>query len=125
MLGLLPTEFYEHYSLFCRAFYILNSNTISPHEPSKLLHCLYYLFGTLYKERYLTLNMHQLLHIADCVKHLGSLHTFSCFDHETCNGTITKMINSNCSVDVQLCYTFCSLQSMCSLAQHKNVQMEY
>ena len=125
MLGLLPDEYYEHYALLCQAIYLLNSDLISSHrlkKANKLLHRFYYSFSSLYNKRYLTLNMHQLLHLADCVKNLGPLFSFSCFDHEHCNGIISKMIHS---IDVQLCSTFSALQSMCALTMNRNVQMDY
>ena len=35
MLGLLPTQYYQHYGLLCHAIYILNSNSISPRSLKK------------------------------------------------------------------------------------------
>ena len=89
MCDLLPKEYYEHFMLLCHAIHVLNSNTISIrnlNKANKLLHRFYYQFAFLYHSRYLTMNMHQLLHLTESVKYLGPLHTFSCFDHEHCNG---------------------------------------
>ena len=127
MCDLLPKEYYEHFMLLCHAIHVLNSNTISIrnlNKANKLLHRFYYQFAFLYHSRYLTMNMHQLLHLTESVKYLGPLHTFSCFDHEHCNGLLTKMIHSSHRVDIQLIYMFSSLQSICSLAQDKHVQTE-
>ena len=76
-------------------------------------------------ERYLTLNMHQLLHITDSVKQLGPLYTFSCFDHEHSNGVLAKMVHSNCGIDKQVSYSFSCLQRMSALAAANDVQIEY
>ena len=113
-----------------RNIYILNSTTISTsdlNKANKLLHRFYYLFASLYSERYLTLNLHQLVHLTHNVRNLGPLHTFSCFDHEDTNGLLVKMVHSTHRVDLQLklTNTFTSLQSICTLAQHRSVQVEY
>ena len=71
MMGLLPTEYFEHFSLLCHGIYILNSTTISTsdlNKANKLLHRFYYLFASLYSERYLTLNLHQLVHLTHNVQ---------------------------------------------------------
>ena len=69
--------------------------------------------------------MHQLLHLSDSVEQLGPLFTFSCFDHESCNGLLVKMVHSNCGIDKQIMYTFSAMQRMCSLAAKSNAQLEY
>ena len=69
--------------------------------------------------------MHQLLHLADSVKYLGPLHTFSCFDHEHSNGLLAKTVHSNCGVDKQIMSMFSYLQGMCRLSSENNVQEEW
>ena len=69
--------------------------------------------------------MHQLLHLADSVKYLGPLHTFSCFDHEHSNGLLTKTVHSNCGVDKQIMSMFSYLHGMCRLSSENNVQEEW
>lgn len=39
-------------------------------------------FAQLYDQCYMTLNLHQLVHLADCVRSLGPLYTTSCFSFE-------------------------------------------
>ena len=128
MFNVLPTEYYEHYMLLSHAIFILNSVSITPRgltKANKLLHRFYYEFPSLYHERYLTLNMHQILHLTETVRNLGPLHTFSCFDHEHANGLLCRMIHSTHRVDLQLTYMFSTFQSMCNLAQNRNFQIEY
>ena len=122
MMSILPSSYYNHYALLCHAIYILNSKL---KKANKLLQQFYHLFPTLYAERYLSCNMHQLLHLSDSVEQLGPLFTFSCFDHESCNGLLGKMVHSNRGIDKQIMYTFSSMQRMCSLAAENNVQVEY
>ena len=130
MSSLLTTEYHNHFAVFCHAIYILNSSSISLcslKRAKKLLRYFYFTFTfpTLYGERYLTLNMHQLLHLTDSVKYLGPLHTFSCFDHEHSNGLLTKTVHSNCGVDKQIMSMFSYLQGMCRLSSENNVQEEW
>lgn len=47
-------------------------------------------FGTLYGDRELVSNVHQLLHLPMCVKLYGPLHCFSAFIFEDLNGIIAK-----------------------------------
>ena len=128
MFGLLPDDYYQHYALLCQAIYTLNSSCITSRDlkfANTLLNQFYYCFPNLYAERYLTFNLHQLLHLTDSVKYLGPLYTFSCFDHEHCNGVLAKMVHSYCGVDKQISYTFSCLQSMCALSAANDVQVEY
>ena len=70
MLSLLPSSYYKHYSLLCQAIHTLNSCSITRSSLEKARNMLkryYSHFSNLYGERYLTCNMHQLLHLADSV----------------------------------------------------------
>ena len=120
MLSILPSEYYHHYGLLCEAIFLLNSSCISEaslKKAKKLLKHFYFKFSALYSERYLSCNLHQLLHLSDTVKDLGPLYTFSCFDHENCNGIISRMVHSNCSVDSQIVSAFSNLQCLSSLSR--------
>ena len=50
----------------------------------------------------MTLNVHQLLHIADGVRDLGPLFTHICFSFEDKNGFILKLIWGTHNIDSQL-----------------------
>lgn len=45
-------------------------------------------FSTLYNNRYMTLNIDQLVHLVDSVRELGPLYTHSCFPYEDNNGFV-------------------------------------
>ena len=67
-------------------------------------------FEFLYDECYMTLNMHQLLHLAVSVRDLGPLYTNSCFSIEDSNGFVLKMIQPTQGIDNQIAtgYIFCA-----------------
>lgn len=118
MWGILHTDYYQHYVLLCEAIYILNSS-VNPRQLkkcSKLLRHFYFKFPTLYSERYLSCNMHQILHLPTVVEDLGPLFTNSCFDHEYSNGKLAKMVHSHSCVDSQILASFGTLQTLSDLA---------
>lgn len=59
-------------------------------------------FKELYGERYLTLNMHQLVHLADCVKYTGPLYVNNCFIFEDLNVFIVTHIHGTQGIDTQI-----------------------
>ena len=112
MYNILPDIYYQHY---VEAVYILNSKSVFPHalkKSCKLLQHFYYKFPAVYSERYLSCNMHHLLHLSDTVKELGPLFTTSCFDHEVTNGKLGKMVHSHASVDSKMLSSFSALQRL-------------
>ncbi|XP_078312805.1 uncharacterized protein LOC144619254 [Crassostrea virginica] len=50
-------------------------------------------YQVLYGERFMTLNVHQLVHLTDCVRHTGPLYVNNCFIFEDLNGYIVKHIH--------------------------------
>lgn len=59
-------------------------------------------FQDLYGLRYCTLNLHQLVHLVDCVKQTGPLFVNNCFIFEDLNGFIVKHIHGTQGIDTQL-----------------------
>ena len=95
LYGLLPDNYLNHYILFVQAIYILFKDSISEtdlKEAEKLLDSFCKSFSVLYKERFCTLNVHQLLHLVDDVRDLGLLYTHSCFMYEDKNGFVLKLM---------------------------------
>lgn len=119
MYMILPDVYYQHYVLLCEAIYILNTKSVQPSDiekSRKLLQHFYFMFPTLYSERYLGCNIHQLLHLPDTVRELGPLFTTSCFDHEDTNGKLAKMVHSHACVGSQILSSFSSLQRLWDLS---------
>ena len=70
----------------------------------------------MYGERYVTINVHQLLHLPLIVKRLGPLWVTSCFHFEDKNGFLLRMIHGTQNIAFQLCSALTACQSLPDLA---------
>ncbi|EDO33188.1 predicted protein [Nematostella vectensis] len=105
LFGLLPENYFQHYFCFVRANFLLLQESISPNDlktAEELLQSFCSNFSRLYEERYMTLNLHQILHLVDNVRDLGPLYTHSCFSFEDKNGFILKLIHGTQFIDSQI-----------------------
>ena len=105
LYGLLPDNYFHHYAIFVHAVYICLKDSISLEELKKAESMLFSFckdFSALYEERFQTLNVHQLLHLADDVRELGPLYTHSCFSFEDKNGFILKLIHGTQFIESQI-----------------------
>ena len=62
-----------------------------------IVHVLVYI-----EKRYMTIKVHQLLHLVDSVRCLGPLWAHSCFPFESLNGRIKRMFHGTCSPHLQV-----------------------
>lgn len=53
-------------------------------------------------ERYVTANVHGLLHLPEMVQNLGPLWAHSCFPFESANGDLLKLFHGSQSVEKQV-----------------------
>lgn len=101
----LDMELYTHFCLLARSIFLLSKEGVTFDElqaaESALLLFVEH-FQILYGERYMTLNVHQLVHLTDCVRHTGPLYVNNCFIFEDLNGYIVKQIHGTQGVDTQL-----------------------
>lgn len=95
--NVLSPDVYAHFLLLHVAITILvNDNHI--HDPSninyadKLLNQFVQEFPNVYGKKYVSQNVHNLLHICECVKAFGSLDKFSAFKFENYMMPIKSMI---------------------------------
>lgn len=82
-------RFLYHYCALLEAIFLLNQSSISAEDivkSERLLNYFVYMFPCLYGERYMTINMHSLLHLPDMVCKIGPLWATSCFPFESANG---------------------------------------
>ena len=82
MQGILPDDHNQHLMLFVCAIYILLKLSISPQDLMKarsLLEHFCLRAPSMYNERFQTFNLHQLLHLTNCVENNGPLWACSCF----------------------------------------------
>lgn len=69
---------------------------------SLLSHDCTFTFFLLAEERYMTLNVHQLLHLPEVVNNLGPLWAHSCFPFESANGDLLKLFHGSRGVEKQV-----------------------
>ena len=83
--GILPSQYWNHYSLLVISIHTLLQQSISDRQ---LLRCEQIIkrfcqqFEFLYGKRYMSANVHLLLHLPDMVRQLGPLWVYSCFYFE-------------------------------------------
>ena len=101
----LDSEYFAHFCLLARSIFTLSKEGITPEELQAADTALLLFvenFNILYGDRYLTLNLHQLLHLTDCVRYTGPLYVNNCFIFEDLNGYIVKHIHGTQGIDTQL-----------------------
>ena len=60
----------------------------------------------------MTANIHLLVHLPDCVKQLGPLWVYSCFQFEGQNGLLKGLINGARQVDKQIISTYSYIRNL-------------
>lgn len=98
-------DFFEHFMRLIAALTILSSDSISDvlMETAKdLLRKFVREFELLYGLQFCTINVHQLLHLSDCVRELGPLWAHTCYEYEDLNGKILSLIHGTTHIDTQV-----------------------
>lgn len=91
--GVLRKKYFEHFQLFSFSMYTLLQEKITKNELMLVdvqLKKFVDEYEILYGETSMTMNVHCLLHVVECVKNLGPLWAHSMFSFESYNGTLTK-----------------------------------
>ena len=113
--GLQKEDYFQHYLLFVNAIFILLQDSIALTDISKaeaLLTHFCCVFAALYGDRYMTCNVHQLLHLPEMVVQMGPLWAYSCFSFENANGNVLNFFNGTQNVDFQIVETVTLLQML-------------
>jgi len=103
--GVLRQDYFEHYLLLVTTITLLNSEKITPfmlNVAENFLNKFAKEFETLYGLNFCSINIHQLLHLPDCVRRLGPLWTFSCFEYENINDQLLKLVHGTNHIDTQI-----------------------
>eukprot|EP00732_Lithocolla_globosa_P001782 Lithocolla_globosa_v1_NODE_972_length_3006_cov_3.496103.p2 type:complete len:208 gc:universal NODE_972_length_3006_cov_3.496103:875-1498(+) len=105
----LKQKFYQHWLFLVGALHLLMSRKISKkkHIDFAEKNINFFVDGvcTLYGLRFMTSNVHELLHFVKCVRFTGSLVGYSCFTFEYENGALTKFITGNNQSFVSVAYS--------------------
>lgn len=102
---LLPPIFLYHYCSFVEGIFLLCQSSISfsdINRSEKLLQYFVFMFSSLYGEKYITINVHSLLHLPQTVRELGPLWSVSCFSFEGANGELLQLFHGTQSIDLQI-----------------------
>ncbi|XP_057323628.1 uncharacterized protein LOC130666535 [Microplitis mediator] len=94
----LPIIYFEHWLLLVKAIFNLVKSMITQaelEEADSLLKMFVSQVEALYGDRQLSYNVHQLLHLALCVKRWGPLQGTSAFAFENHNGYIAKCVHGS------------------------------
>lgn len=70
------------------------------------------LYERIYGLRFMTANVHALLHLAETVIQSGPLYVLSCFPFEDLNGKMTRLVHSKQRAEIQVYESFISLQKL-------------
>ncbi|XP_070522164.1 uncharacterized protein [Cardiocondyla obscurior] len=97
--------YFRHYLLLVNGISLLNSSCITVkniEDAERLLHEFVRECPTLYGIQFCSINVHQILHLPDCVKRLGPLWIYSCFPYEDINGKILKLVHGTTHIESQI-----------------------
>jgi len=112
---ILPTRYYEHFMLLSEAIYILSGTDLTPsdiYEARIKLNEFVGSFQSLYGLANMSFNVHQLLHVANCVCNWGPLWGYSAYTFEDFYGKLLQMFNGTQKVSNQIVQNFQHLQLM-------------
>ncbi|KAK3085488.1 hypothetical protein FSP39_004118 [Pinctada imbricata] len=105
MKDVLHSQYFIHFCLIARSVFLLSKEGVTLQEVSEAESALLLfveMYETLYGRRFMTLNLHQLLHLSDCVRQTGPLYVNNCFIFEDLNGFIIKHIHGTQGIDTQI-----------------------
>ena len=120
LFGILPLEYWDHFSLLSTSIYILLQSSISEEQLQycqKNLNTFCGKFQALYGERYMSANIHLLLHLPDTVRELGPLWVYSCFHFEGLNGMLKGLVRGTQHIDKQLMTSYSYMKHLPTLAE--------
>ena len=115
LIGILPDIYLHHLSLLVEAVFILLQETITMDDLEKARNLLIHFtlnMAPLYGKRYLTSNVHMLLHFTEKVKALGPLWCQSCFYFEDFNGELKNLFHGTQNIEMQIVSSVCVLQKI-------------
>jgi len=103
--GVISEDHRRHFLLFVTAVWYLSKRSISEEEielARRLLHEFVRRYADLYAPVFLTINVHQLLHLPDVVKDIGPLWVTTCFGDEDLNRQILEVVHGTRFTEKQI-----------------------
>ena len=116
--GIMRERYFEHYKLLVHGITLLNLESIDNATieiARRILSEFVSRFENLYGRKYMTCNIHLLLHLPDEVKKVGPLWVLTCFEYENFNGILKSYVHGSNRPQLQICSaitTFLCLSEM-------------
>ena len=120
LCDLLPENQFEHYKLLLFGVSILFKSSISEEDlnlAERALQKFVSQFADIYKTRYMSSNVHLLLHLVDQVRKFGPLPNISAFPFEDMNGQLKNLVHGSTSPELQISSSISFLLSMVTFKQ--------
>lgn len=103
--NIMSTSYFEHLKLFIYGITLLSSSSVSREmieTARRVLTEFVIQFEHLYGAKYMTCNLHLLLHLADDVLKFGPLWVSSCFPFENFNGMLAGFVHGSKNPELQI-----------------------
>lgn len=120
---IMTEPYFNHYLLLVLGVSLLCQSSISPEDVNiaeRALNEFVSRFEHLYGKKHMVNNVHQLLHLAECVRQFGPLWTTSCFPFEDLNGKLKRLVHGSNSAHLQI---FTSVSKFLTLATLKSEKL--
>ncbi|XP_071478605.1 uncharacterized protein [Diadema antillarum] len=112
---ILSAAYFAHFCCLVKATFLLSKEMITPGDILQAEACIKQFVGSfaeLYSERYMTMNVHQVLHLVNTVLKTGPLFANNCFVFEDLNGYIVSQIHGTQGIDTQIISTINLIQAI-------------
>lgn len=113
-------DYFENYLRLVTAIAILSAEEITEFDlvvANNLLHRFVREFQQMYGLRFCTITIHLLLHLVDCVRRLGPLWVYSCYEYEDINGQLLKVVHGTGHIDTQVAHSQIQFINMMKLLE--------
>lgn len=118
--GVMSECYFHHYLCLVTSISILNADYIC-HENIEiardLLNKYVKEFQDLFSIEHCSINVHQLVHLPDCVKNLGPLWAYTCYEYENLNRQLLQLIHGTGHIDTQIANSHSQLMKIPKLTE--------
>ena len=107
--GILPCQYLNHFSLLVISIHTLLQQSIPDRQIlqcESMINTFCQQFEVLYGQRYMSANVHLLLHLPNTVRQLGPLWVYSCFYFEGQNGALKSLVHGTQHIEKQVINSF-------------------
>ncbi|KAF7994268.1 hypothetical protein HCN44_003358 [Aphidius gifuensis] len=103
--GIMREEYFQHFILLVAGITILDSDIMTHADinmAENYLHKFVNEFELKYGLRYCSVNIHVLLHLSHCVRLIGPLWAYSCYNYEDLNGQFLRLVHGTRHIESQI-----------------------